>query len=359
MSTLAQSLGNNTNPGVMANKLAPGPNPVYRTQSSSASPAPAQTTPQNQITSPTPTPMPTGIYSAEQVAAQQAAAADAQRKAQAVDFINKAYDVKQAGFQDQLNTLDPMESAANLQIANQYTNRSNDLQSGLATGQRNLNYATDQVQTSKARSLDDLSRQIQQMHMGYNSQLGAMGAGDSSAAGLINQALSGQASRNRGDVLQNSSGQLTQIGMQKDDLQNSFDSQRKALDDWKQSTLSDLMTNFAQQRAQLRSAMSDADLNRQQQLAQYDTSLTQAVMDRLSQIESQSHQAAQDLQQRYMSAFAPQSINIAPELQQYAVQAIDPGKIAQMSMPQQANGNDGSTAVLLKRLQDEQNNLGA
>lgn len=284
-------------------------------------------------------------------------AQDAAQKAAAVDYINRAYDVKLGGLQGQLQTMDPQEQAANLQVQNQWQNRMNDLNTGLAQGQRNLNFATDQVNQGKAHSLDDLSRMIQQAHMSYNNQLGAMGAGDSSAAGLINQALAGQASKNRGNVLQNANGQLGQIGMQQQDLQTSFEQSHRDIDAWKQSTLQDLITNFAQQRNQIRSAMQDADLSRQQQLAQYDSTLTQSVMDRLSQIESQTQQATSDLVSKYQNAFAPANINIDPNLQQYQVAPIDAGKLAQLQMPTQLNPESGGITALLKRLQDEQNGL--
>jgi len=279
--------------------------------------------------------------------------AAAAQKQSNVDYVNRAFDTRLTGLRGQLDALDPQRQAAELQTANQWQTKMNDLNTGLAQGQRNLNYSRQQVQEGRERGLKSLRDQLQQQAMSYSNQLGAYGAGDSSAAGLINFALAGQTSRNRGDVMGSASQQETEIGMQEQDLNTAFEQNRRDLDTWKQQTLAELANSFAQQKAAIQNEMLNADLARQQQLAQYDASLTQSAIDRLSQIEGQFKQQSADLVSRYQNMFAPQNIQIAPNLQQYQVQAINPGQIAGLSMPNAVNP-ESEIITAMRRRDDEQ-----
>lgn len=273
------------------------------------------------------------------------------RQAQ-IDFINRGYDTKLTGLQGQLDTLTPAQQAAELRTQNQYQNQFNSLQTQHAQGQRNLNYSRNQVNEQQQRGLKGLRDQLAQQSMGYSNQLGAYGAGDSSAANMVNFALAGQASRNRGDVMQGSADQLSEIGMQEQDLNMAFEQNRKTLDDWKQSTLAELAQTFAQQKFQIQQEMANADLSRQQQLAQYDAAMTQSALDRLSQIQDMYTQQSADLINRYQNIFAPQNVQIAPNLQQYEVKPIDPGQIQNMQMPTAVNP-ESELAVAMRRRDED------
>lgn len=300
----------------------------------------------NLPTAQQPAPQNTGAYSGSGSGISSAT------KQQNIDFVNRAFDAKRAGLQSQLNVLAPQEQAAQLRVSNQYTNQNNALKTGLATGQRNLNLAQNQVNTARERSLKNLRDAMAQQAMSYSNQLGAYGAGDSSAAGLINVALGQQSSRNRGDVLQNASQQTQAIQLQGQDLEREYQTNLSALNDWKQSTLADLTTQFAQQKNAIMNEMANADLARQQQLAQYDAALTQSAIDRLSQIESMYTQQGQDLVSRFQNIFAPQDIRIADNLQQFQVAPISEGQLAGLRLPGAVNPEDPAVA-LLRRREDE------
>lgn len=272
----------------------------------------------------------------------------AAEKAEYAGFTNKAYDTKIAGLQSVYDTLNPQEDNARLQVTNQWQNQSNALQSQKAIGERNLNMAGEQVEAGKVKSLADLGRQIQTMGMSYNNQLGNYGAGDSSAQALIQQALGGQASKNRANVVGSASQQQTQIGLQKGDLQTEFDNNWKSLDDWKTGSLNDIATKFMAQRQQIQQQMAGANSDRAQALAQIDRSYVNMAMQALGNLENQYRSAASELVGKYQSMAAPNA-SISANLQQFAVKPIEAGRIASMTQaPGYSSGNTVTAAPLRK-----------
>lgn len=255
------------------------------------------------------------------------------------NFVNQAYDTKIAGLRGILDTYDPQQQNATLQVNNQYTNQANALQGQRAIGQRNLGIAREQNSANKVRGLADLRRQVETQGMSYQNQLGAYGAGDSSANGLINQALSGMASKNRSNVLNETGQQERAINLQGQDLEFEYENNLKSLDDWKSSTLNDIATKFMQQKQLIQQQMQSADADRYQALAQADASYTQQAIEQLAQLENQYRTNAQDLVGRYQNISGP-SVALNPQLQQFQVTPISQQRLGQLSVvPQASAGN--------------------
>lgn len=283
------------------------------------------------------------------VAAQQAA-----QRQQNIDYVNQSFDAKLAGLQSQLDALNPQQQAGERNIANQYQTKDVRLAEDRAVGLKNLASSLNQVQDSRTRGLKNLGDQMRQKSMSYNNQLGAVGAGDSSAQQLINFALGQQASGARGDLVRNASGQEVAINDQQATLEREYTRNKQDLDTWKQSSLADLAQKFAEVRNNIANEMSNATLERQQQLAQYDAGVTQAAIQQLSNIENMYRQQAADLTNRFNSMYAPTDIQIDPTLKQYDVKPISVADIAGMSMPQPVNPEAAQAALLRKRLEDQQ-----
>lgn len=281
----------------------------------------------------------------------------AAEKAQYADFTNKAYDTKISGLGSIMDTLNPQEDNARLNVNNQWQNQTNALQSQKAIGERNLNMAGEQVETGKVKSLADLGRQVQTMGMSYNNQLGNYGAGDSSAQQLIQQALGGQASKNRANVVGSASQQQTQIGLQKQDLQTEFDNNWKSLDDWKNGSLNDIATKFMQQRQQIQQQMAGANADRAQALAQIDKSYVNMAMQALGNLEQQYRSSAAELVGKYQSMAAPNA-GISDNLQQFAVKPIEAGRINQMTQAPGYSSGNTLTAAPLRKSFDQDYGLG-
>lgn len=273
------------------------------------------------------------------------------------EFINKSYDTKISGLRSVLDTLNPQQDAAVLNVNNQFQNQSNALQTQKATGERNLGLATEQVQAGKVKSLADLGRQVQTMGMSYNNQLGAYGAGDSSAAGMVQQALSGMASKNRADVLGNASNQQRGIDLQMQDLNTEFDNNLKMLEDWKNTSLNDIATKFLQQRQAIQQQMIGADADRYQALAQLDANYVNQAMSQLGALEAQYRQSSNDLIGQFQNMQGPNAA-INPQLQQFAVQPISAGKLAQLRVAPNASAGNQPLQVGQRRPFEEDYGFG-
>lgn len=264
------------------------------------------------------------------------------------DYVNQSFDTQIGGLQNIMNTLQPAQDAATLQATNNYQNQRNALDTGKAQGERNLQFASDQVKQQKARSLGDILNQLQSASFSYGNQLGAMGAGSSSATGLINQALGGKASRNRGDVLNNANTQDQQIGFQQADLNNDYQVNLKSLDDWKNSTLNDLANSFAQQKLSLQQKIAGAQGQKAQYLAEQGKAIDQAALDSLAALQGQYQQYSNDLISRYQNPMAP-AVAINPALQQYQVQPITPGQLQGLNVARPGGDTvDNSVAFFRK-----------
>lgn len=274
-------------------------------------------------------------------------------KAQYRDFTNRAYDTKIGGLRSIMDTLNPQQDAAVLNVNNQWQNQNNALQVQKAQGDRNLQMAGEQVQAGKVKGIADLNRQVQTMGMSYNNQLGAYGAGDSSAAQMIQQALSGQASKNRAGVLQNAGQQQQAIDLQVQDLDQEFQINLKSLEDWKSSMLNDIATKFLQRRQEIQQQMINADADRYQALATIDQNYVNQAIAQLANLEGQYRSGANELIAQYQNIKGPQA-QINPALQQFAVQPISAGKIGQIgSVPAVSAGNEPTPLAFRRPFQEE------
>lgn len=279
------------------------------------------------------------------------AAAEAQRVAN-MNLVNSQFDTQIAGLQSQLGTVGAQEGFNNRQITNQYDTRSARLNQDVNTGRTNLDRSQNKITDSRLRGLKSIADQLRQQGMSYNNQLGAMGAGDSSASQLVNFALGNQAGKNRYDVVRNASDQEVAVQDQRKQLETDFQRNMQDLDTWKAQSLQDVALKYAEIRNQIQNQMATANVQRQQQLAQYDASATQAAINELGRIQGMYAQQAADLNNRY-NAMSPQStINVNQGLLNYDVKPIDEGVLASVGLPASVNPEAQVTAVR-KRPEDQ------
>jgi hypothetical protein len=244
-------------------------------------------------------------------------------------YYNALYDSQIGQLQGQLGQLGQQRDVNNLQLQNQYQNSLNALQTQHGQGVRNLDFSQHQLEDSRARNLNDIAKQVEQMGMSYNNQLGSLGAGNSSASMMLNRALAGQASKNRGDVVRNASQQQQGLDMQRSDLESEFGNQMNQLQSWKQNQVNDLLNKYNDEFMKLQQAIAGAQGERAQMLSQYQPQLIQQAIDALGNLQTTFNQTHQNLVDQYNKA-ASASFNINPALQQFEVQPIDAGQVSQV-----------------------------
>lgn len=267
------------------------------------------------------------------------------------NLYNAQYDTQRSQLQNQLNTLPAAQQAAQLKALNSYQTNLNGLDTQNAQGQRNLQVATNQVNTSKAQSLQQLKDQVGTM---YNSYLRQPGVSDSSAGSLIGQALGASASKNRAGVLQNAGNQLQGIGMQQQDLATSYHQQHAALDSWKNETLSGIAQQFMQQQQSLQQQMAGADAQKAQGLAQQNSALTQQAVAALQNLQNLYKTQSEQLVNQYQNPQAP-NVDLGG-LGQYQTQAISAGQLQGIgAIPQANQSQTPDLAAPLFKKQDQFN----
>lgn len=291
----------------------------------------------------------TNTYDAQAAAARQAAI----QRQQNIDFVNQSFDTKLAGLQSQFDTLGAQEGAGTRQINNQFNTRNTRLNQDVQTGRGNLDTSANKIVDSRLRGLKSISDQLRQQGMSYNNQLGTFGAGDSSAQQLINYAIGGQASKNRGELVRNASDQTTAVESQRKELETNYQRNVQDLETWKGSALQDLSLKYAEIKNQIQNEMVNANIQRQQQLAQYDASVTQAAISQLQNIQANYQRQAQDLNARFNAMAPDNAVNINQGLLNYDVKPIDPGVVASVDLPASVNPEAARAAILRKRQEDQ------
>lgn len=252
-----------------------------------------------------------------------------------------------ANLEGQLQVLDPQRQAAELRVSGQYDTTKGRLTRDYNTGNENLLRSKNQVEESKTRSLSNLRDWLQGMGQGYSNQLGTMGAGNSSAADLINFALGKQGSRERGNILQDAGTQLQGIDSQAQQLQTNYQDSIYDLDKWKENSLYDITTQYQQARDQINNSILDARAR-----AAAEMELTQQAVDYLSQLEQQYRNQATSLANQYSKLTSP-NVAVDSRLTSYKNTPVQQATLNALNMPNAVNP-ESPLAAYYKRRDEEQ-----
>lgn len=273
--------------------------------------------------------------------------AEAAQKAQQQELYKQALNTTIAQLEGQLGTLGSQEGEANTRVTDQYNLTGGRLSQDYSLGKQNLAEATNDVTASKERSLYNLRQWLAAQGQGYQNQLGAMGAGDSSATGMVNFALGRQGARERGNVISDAAQQFGDIQKQGQQLQLSYDRNKQDLDLWKQTTLADIARRFAESRNQVNASILDARAR-----AAAEQELTQEAINQLAALEQQYRSDATNLQNMYAQQAGPtQTLN--KSLLDYTTRPVAQPNLTGIKMPSYVNPESNYTAFL-KRQDEEQ-----
>ena len=181
-----------------------------------------------------------------------------------------AMDQLNAGYNDYYRQLDEQLSSLGGQRAGQEQIAQNTYQQGLNTATGQYTQGQQNLDTSRQKTLRDLSSNLAQSWQQGNIALGTRGASDSSAANQYSYALTKMGNRNRGDI----QGQYDQNMFQ---LKNSYDTETKNLQLAKNTQLQQISQWFAEAQNQLRSQKGQAALQKSQQALSYAMQMAQQV----------------------------------------------------------------------------------
>lgn len=149
-----------------------------------------------------------------------------------------------AGYEGDINS---MEEAQRSNIASQKE---------LAYG--NIARASDTARTQATSSLRDMEDDIRNSMEAANKYLGTKGAGDSSASYLASEALQRQAQKARGGILSARDSALSDIELQRNEIDSTANSELNKVSMWKAQALMDIRQSFDDRMSQLNMAKANA-----------------------------------------------------------------------------------------------------
>ena len=235
-----------------------------------------------------------------------------------INAINQNFGQQQAAYQHQYDLLDPNYAVNTGNIGNQYNNQGSTLQHQYESGLSSNKLANEQLNTSRTNTLRDLTHQMQGMIQGYGNQLGNAGAGDSSATGLINYALTNQGNRSINDANQQAAFQQTGLNHQSDNLEKTYKDQHDALNNWRDQSLAQLAQIYTSLKSQYEDSINSSKTQQAQTLAQYGAHPDATLINALSNLDKNYGDAKSRLDNSYKQA-APSS-----DLSQYNSFSVNP-----------------------------------
>lgn len=198
---------------------------------------------------------------------------------------------------DQKAGLLPSRQAEDTGFVNeQYNTQLTGLDQSNQAAQQKLDAARNTVSTNKANSIRELGSNLRQMLTATGMQLGAMGAGDSSASQVMAPyAYSKLANQGRGDILRQSNQQYADIDQKAVDVQNTYTTEKSNIDSWRSTQMRSLQDYYRQLQDQIDSLRQNASAERQQAIQQLESFNYQNIVNRANEIESAARDYAQSL----------------------------------------------------------------
>lgn len=162
-----------------------------------------------------------------------------------IDSLNSQYGQMES-------SLNPMYSQQEGAINQQYQGGLRNIDLQAQEGQRTLDGQTSTVQTNQTNNLRDLADAVRNSYQSFSNQLGAYGAGDSSASNvMLPYALSRMEAKQRGNVTQQTGQLLGDIEGRRATLNNAVMQEKNKLDMEKGNQLSQLAQWFNQAKSTL------------------------------------------------------------------------------------------------------------
>lgn len=154
-----------------------------------------------------------------------------------------------------------------------------------ARGIRSLESSQEKEQQKGKRALRDLEQDIRNSLEATQRFLGARGAGDSSATGQASEALSKQALKARGGIMESRDQALAEIELRKQDVNDLAANELSNIERWKSDSLAALGREYNDLRDRLESGLAQADSERARIIQDRLDQADQNLVSRLQQLD--------------------------------------------------------------------------
>jgi hypothetical protein len=148
----------------------------------------------------------------------------------------------------------------------------------------------EQVATMQGQSIKDLAENMRKLLQAGNIYLGTRGAGDSSAAGMYNYALTKEGNKGRAAILNQANQMYNELNMKQADIENTFNQQIAQLNTWKADQVSQLGDWVNNMKWKIEQAKVGATQEKAQALNQMEMNLMNNALQRLQALDQQATQ---------------------------------------------------------------------
>ena len=182
--------------------------------------------------------------------------------------INSGYDNYFSTLDSILNNDLPAQRAAQEGIVqSQGTQAQTTLDASKTQGLADLNTQRRQTEQGQAKNLQGLAEDVRNLFKAGSIKLGAMGAGDSSAANQYSYAISKMGNQNRGNIMQQATEINNQINDREFKLKSTYDSELANIKEQVNQKSMEIATWFSQQQQAIQQAKASGQLQKGQDLA--------------------------------------------------------------------------------------------
>ena len=214
------------------------------------------------------------------------------------------------------------------------------------------------TQAQQNLSLSELAAQIRAQNQGLGAQLGAVGAGSSSAVGQGQQGLAQEQNTDRANIQQQTAGNIANINSQEQGVNSVLGANIAAINQWKNTQAATIQNNYAQMMNNINTAVSTASGEEQARLAEFGQATTDSALQALTNINNTSQQAVNSALQSGTSALgAQQPVPQAQAVNPIAVNTVSPFSVTPQSGAAANAGaapTGGGLDALLQQQQNQQ-----
>lgn len=210
--------------------------------------------------------------------------------------ISSGWDSYLSSLDNQLNGLSGQRTSQEEIAQSQFNQGLNTLDLQKTQGLSQLGTQREQATQNQAKNLRDLAGNIKNSFMAGNVYLGSRGAGDSSAANQYSFALTKLGSQQRGDIMNNTSNILNDIGNRETNLNNIYNTEKNNLQEGLNQQVQGIAQWYSNAVQNLQMQKAQGQLSKSQDLQSLSREILNRALGELSSIQqqAQNRQAALD-----------------------------------------------------------------
>jgi hypothetical protein len=221
------------------------------------------------------------------------------------DYANRIRSNIESGFNQYLAYLDrisglipQMQQEQQGYISQQFESMLGQLGTEKQAAEQQLQTYRQDVEARKQAGLEEIAQNLRNLIKATGMQLGAMGAGSSSAAQVIAPyALAKQGSRAQAQVIKGANEQLAEIDRKMIDVQKTYDTQKSQIEQWRAEKMAEIGRIYNDLKFQIEQAKAKAPIEKMNALNNLDYALLQNALQMANYYEQTANQYRMSLDQ--------------------------------------------------------------